>query len=65
MIKIIVMKYINHDPGVKRFFRFHNIVVFCGYREKKYAGKYIIEGAQKATLLLPYVQAKTVTAKSA
>ena len=65
MIQIIVMKDINHDLGVKRFFRFHNIVVFCGYREKKYAGKYIIEGAQKATLLLPYVQAKTVTAKSA
>ena len=65
MMQIIVMKYINHDSGVKRFFRFHNIVVCCGYREKKYAGKYITEGAQKATLLLPYVQEKIVTAKSA
>ena len=65
MMQIIVTKYINHDPGVKRFFRFHNIVVFCGYREKKYTGKYSTEGAHKATLLLPYVQEKTVTAKSA
>ena len=59
------MKYINHDPGVKRFFKFHNTVVSCGYREKKYNGRYDTAWGHNATLLLPYVQANPCTAKSA
>ena len=32
---IIVRKYANHEEGVKRFVRFHNLVVSDGYLEKK------------------------------
>ena len=32
---MIVMKYANHDAGVKRFFKFHSLVVSIGYCEKK------------------------------
>lgn len=34
----MVIKYANHEAGVKRFLRFHNFVVSCGYREKKKYG---------------------------
>ena len=59
------MKYANHDIGVKRFFKFHSLVVSSGYLEKKYNGWYMTAGEQRATLLLPYVQKIAGTAKSA
>ena len=62
---MIVIKYANHDIGVKRFLKFHSFVVFRGYREKKYNDSYDTAGGQRATLLLPYVQANPATAKSA
>ena len=62
---IVVMKYTNHEVGVRRFVRFHNFVVSSGYLEKKYIGLYPTAGGQRATLLLPYVQANPSTAKSA
>ena len=34
----MVIKYANHEAGVKRFVRFHNFVVSSGYLEKKYNG---------------------------
>ena len=62
---IVVMKYTNHEVGVKRFFRFHNFVVSSGYLEKKYIGLYPTAGGQRATVLLSWIQAKSNTAKSA
>ena len=31
----IVIEYAIHETGLKRFFRFHNLVVSNGYLEKK------------------------------
>ena len=62
---MIVMKYANHDAGVSKFFKFHSFVVSSGYLEKKYNGWYVIAGGQRATLLLPYVQARKGNVKSA
>ena len=31
----IVIKYANHEVGVRRFFKFHNLVFSRGYLEKK------------------------------
>ena len=37
--EMIVIKYANHDEGVKRFLRFHIFVFPAGYFEKKYCGR--------------------------
>ena len=52
------MKYVIHETGVSKFFRFQNLVFSCGYLEKKYCGKYARAGGQCATVFLSYVQAK-------
>ena len=44
--KLIVMKYANHEPGVKRFFKLKSFDVSSGYREKKYSCPYMIGGGQ-------------------
>ena len=44
--KIIVIKYANHDPGVKRFCKLKSLVLSSGYREKKYFGEYSTGGGQ-------------------
>ena len=48
----MVIKYANHEVGVRRFARFQNFVFSCGYLEKKYIGLYPTAGGQRATVLL-------------
>ena len=53
MIKVMmVIKYANHEVGVRSFARFQNLVISCGCLEKKYIGLYPTAGGQRATLLL-------------
>ena len=62
----IVIKYANHEVGVRRFFKFHNLVFSRGYLEKKKYGRYATAEEQRATLLLLCVHAKVANvAKSA
>ena len=43
---MIVIRYANHEPGLRRFFKLKSFDVSSGYRVKKYSGAYWIAGGQ-------------------